>query len=124
VKNCEDGTGFVAASGNFDIATHRQGSTLVVVPRGEIDLATVDFVRDAVERDHQDGDDVVLDFREVSFMDTSGLRYVLELVEWASRDGFRVQLVRGPTAVQRVFEVAGLEARLPFVDEPEPSEDE
>jgi anti-anti-sigma factor len=110
----------VAAPGNFDVATDRRPSALVVAPRGEIDLATVDLVRDAVERDHQQGEDVVLDLREVGFMDTSGLRYVLELVERASRDGFDVRLVRGPRPVQRVFEVAGLEPRLPFVDDPDP----
>jgi anti-anti-sigma factor len=107
----------VPAPGNFDVDTHRQGSTLVVVPRGEIDLATVDIVRDAVERDRQSGEDIVLDLRDVGFMDTSGLRYVLELVDRAPREGFELRLVRGPTAVQRVFEVSGLEPRLPFVDE-------
>jgi anti-anti-sigma factor len=114
----------VAAPGNFDVATHRQGSALVVAPRGEIDLATVGLVRDAVERDHETGEDLVLDLREVGFMDTSGLRYVLEVVERASKDGFDVKLVRGPSAVQRVFEVSGLEARLPFVDEPQAGDGE
>jgi anti-sigma B factor antagonist len=109
----------VAASGNFDVATHRQGTTLVVAPRGEIDLATVDVVRGAVEGEWHSGDDIVLDLREVGFMDTSGLRYVLELVEKASKDGFDVRLVKGPAAVQRVFEVSGLEPRLPFVDSSE-----
>jgi anti-anti-sigma factor len=107
----------VATPGNFDVATRRQGSALVVAPRGEIDLATVDLVREAVERDLQGGDDLVVDLREVGFMDTSGLRYVLELVERASRDGCDVSLVRGPAPVQRVFEVSGLEPRLPFVDD-------
>jgi anti-anti-sigma factor len=61
---------------------------------------------------------VVLDLREVGFMDTSGLRYVLELNDRAARDGFQLRLVRGPAAVQRVFEVSGLDSRLPFVDDP------
>ena len=108
----------MAAPGNFDVDVHRHGSALVVAPRGEIDLATVDQVRDAVERDRQSGETIVLDLREVGFMDTSGLRYVLELVERAPREGFDVRLVRGPSAVQRVFEVSGLEPRLPFVDDP------
>lgn len=107
----------MAAPGNFDVATHHRGTALVVVPAGEIDLATVGLVRDAVNRERQAGEDVVLDLREVSFMDTSGLRYVLEVVEHADRDGFSVQIVRGPAAVQRVFEVSGLEPRLPFVDD-------
>jgi anti-sigma B factor antagonist len=108
----------VAAPGNFDVLTKREPTGLVVVPRGEIDLATVDLVRDAVERDHQPGEAVVLDLREVAFMDTSGLRYVLELTDRGNREGFALRLVRGPRAVQRVFEVSGLAPRLPFVDDP------
>ena len=112
----ENEDGLVAAPGNFEVATHRQDSALVVAPRGEIDLATVDLVRDAVEREWHRGEDLTLDLREVGFLDTSGLRYVLELVERASRDTVNLRLVRGPSAVQRVFEVSGLEPRLPFVD--------
>jgi anti-anti-sigma factor len=118
VDKCDDGTRLVAAPGNFDVATQHDGAALVVAPRGEIDLATVDLVREAVERDLRSGEDLVLDLREVGFMDTSGLRYVLELVDRSSRGGFALRLVRGPTAVQRVFEVSGVEPRLPFVDDP------
>lgn len=108
----------MAAPGNFDVLTRRDPAWLVVIPRGEIDLATVDLVREAVDREQQPGEAVVLDLREVAFMDTSGLRYVLELTERGHRQGFGVRLVRGPRAVQRVFEVSGLEPRLPFVDDP------
>ena len=118
VEKCEDGSGFVAAPGNFDVATDRRGSTLIISPRGEIDLATVNLVRGAVDAERRQGDDLQLDLRGVEFMDTSGLRYVLELVDRAERDRFAVHIVRGPAAVQRVFEVSGLEPRLPFVDEP------
>jgi anti-anti-sigma factor len=108
----------VAVPGNFDVLTSRDGATLVVSPRGEIDLATVGLVREAVDREQQPGEALVLDLREVGFMDTSGLRYVLELNDRAKQEGFGLLLVRGPSAVQRVFEVSGLEPRLPFVDDP------
>lgn len=113
----------MATPGDFDISTQRLDSALVVAPRGEIDLATVPLVREAVERELEPGKDIVIDLREVGFMDTSGLRYVLELVDRSSRDGFEVRLVRGPSAVQRVFEVSGLEPRLPFVDDLDASAD-
>jgi anti-sigma B factor antagonist len=108
----------VAAPGNFDVATEHSGDALIVAPRGEIDLATVDLIRTAVARDQQPGEGVVLDLREVGFMDTSGLRYVLELYERAASEGFELRVVRGPNAVQRVFEVSGIAPRLPFVDDP------
>ena len=109
----------MAAPGNFDVSSHREGATLVVAPRGEIDLATVGIVKEALESELMPGDDVVLDLRGVAFMDTSGLRYVLELAERSSRDEFALRVIRGPRAVQRVFEISGVEGRLPFVDDPE-----
>lgn len=112
------GGGFVAAPGNFDVHTHRSDAALIVEPRGEIDLATVGLIREAVDREWRSGEDIVVDLREVGFMDTSGLRYLLELNDRASRDGFGLRVVRGQPAVQRVFEVSGLEARLAFVDDP------
>jgi anti-anti-sigma factor len=112
------GDGLVPPPGDFEVLTNRDGATLVVSPRGEIDLATVGVVREAVDAEQQPGEALVLDLREVGFMDTSGLRYVLELHERAKQEGFGLLLVRGPSAVQRVFEVSGLEPRLPFVDDP------
>lgn len=108
----------MAGGPDFDITTERSGAILIVIPRGEIDLATVDRIRAAVDREWQEGEDIVLDLRAVGFMDTSGLRYVLELNDRASRGALELRIVRGPRAVQRVFEVSGLEPRLPFVDDP------
>jgi anti-anti-sigma factor len=108
----------VAASGNFEVLTEHRHSALVVSPQGEIDLATADFVREAIAREHAPGETLVIDLRNVGFMDTSGLRLVLELTERAGSEGFALRVVRGPSTVQRVFEVAGLAPRLPFVDDP------
>ena len=108
----------MAPPGNFEVITERDGSFLRIAPTGEIDLATVDLVRAAIEREHDGNTPLVLDLREVAFMDTSGLRLILSTADQAGSLGYELRVVRGPSAVQRVFEVAGLEARLPFVDEP------
>ena len=108
----------MATPGNFDVGTRRDGSSVAVVPRGEIDMATVDLVRAAVDAHNGSYDELIVDLREVGFMDTSGLRYVLELTDRATRESFRFKIVRGPAAVQRVFDVSGLTGRLPLVDDP------
>ena len=89
---------------------------VVVAPRGEIDMATVDKVRDACA---QPSGTLVLDLRRVEFLDTSGLNLVLECQRRAEADGSRFALVRGDAAVQRLFDVLGLNHRLAFVDDPE-----
>jgi anti-anti-sigma factor len=63
-----------------------------------------------------DGEGVELDLRGVRFLDTSGLQLIVEEHRRARRDGYDLSIRRGPAAVQRVFEIAGLEGVLPFAD--------
>jgi anti-anti-sigma factor len=107
----------MVAVDDFNVSTDRLSGRLVVAPSGEIDLATVGLLRDAVEGALRADDELVLDLRGVTFMDTSGLRYLLELNARSDASEFTLRLVRGPGAVQRVFEVSGIESRLPFVDD-------
>jgi anti-sigma B factor antagonist len=80
-------------------------------------MATVDEVAGACARASVGGV-LVLDLRGIEFMDTSGLRLVLEHQRRADATGLRFVLVRGPAVVQRLFEVAGLGHQLTFVDNP------
>jgi anti-anti-sigma factor len=86
---------------------------VVVIPRGELDLATQGELRGALGVARSSGD-VVLDLGELRFLDTSGLRLILEIAEASRRDGFRFTVLRGSAAVQRLFEVAGVEELVPF----------
>lgn len=88
-----------------------------VVPVGELDLATTDTLRQEVDRLHEAGfNRLVLDLRRLRFMDSTGLRLVLEIDAGSRSDGWDFSLVRGPEAVQRLFEVTNLTQRLDFVD--------
>ena len=99
---------------DFSVTHRRAGDALVVVPAGEIDLATVDELAHALTAAREEAGRVVLDLREVSFMDSAGLRLVLE----ASRDGL-FAVVRGQHEVQRLFALVGLdEGRLMMLDRP------
>ena len=50
---------------------------------------------------------VILDLRDLDFMDSSGLRLLLSWDAFARRDGMALHLVPGPPAVQLVFDVSG-----------------
>ena len=95
-----------------------QDSTEIVAVQGDIDLATVDVLRaqltGALERSHK----VVLDLREVSFMDTQGLAAVIEAEQASSASGTRFVVVRAPATVHRLFDMIGLSDRLTVVDDP------
>jgi anti-anti-sigma factor len=59
---------------------------------------------------------LIIDLRSLDFMDSAGLHLMLELDAHARSDGITLTLVPGPPAVQRVFEITGTEAALPFAD--------
>jgi anti-sigma B factor antagonist len=87
----------------------------VVAPRGELDIATQGQLRAVLEQEAKNGS-VTLDLTGLRFMDTSGLRLILETAAAARRDGFTFGVIPGPPAVQRLFEIAGVSELVPFVD--------
>ena len=58
---------------------------------------------------------VVLDLSETTFLDSTGVRLVLDANARARAGSTRLVLLPGPPQVQRVFEVCGLNDMLPFV---------
>ncbi len=103
---------------DFSIAVHSEGSAEIVVVRGEIDLATADAVRADLRAAFERAGAVVLDLREVGFMDTQGLAVVIEAEQTAADDGTRFAITRAPDHVHRLFDMIGLTPRLTVVDDP------
>jgi anti-anti-sigma factor len=98
----------------------RQGrASAVVVVAGELDLATVGELESALQSLAKTKRAVTLDLRELRFVDSTGLRLILEIDAMARQDGFNFALVRGPETVQRIFAITGMEDHLVFVDAPE-----
>ena len=98
----------------FQVRTE-PGPPPTIALAGELDIAGLDEVRDAV-RDLGEPEALRLSLAELEFIDSQGLRLVLSVVEDTERRGARAEVVRGPAAVQRVFELSGVADRLPFVD--------
>lgn len=92
---------------------------VAVVPlAGEIDLASApDAERRIAEAEKGEPSEIVLDLREVTFMDSSGLRILLAAHHRAGEQGREFALVSGP-AVERLLEMTGLTGRLRVLDEP------
>jgi anti-anti-sigma factor len=84
-----------------------------VLPRGELDLDTVDELEHTLSIAlASEAERVVIDLRGLELLDSTGLR---SLVTACTRDdNGRVSLVPGNGAVQGVFNVSGLAPELPF----------
>jgi anti-anti-sigma factor len=103
------------AAAEFNIEVKPERAVVRVCPIGEIDLDTVETLRSQLKE--LDGfQRIVLDLREATFLDSSGLRLIVEVYKASAADGFELAIVPGPPDVQRAFDVTGLSTRLPFVD--------
>jgi anti-sigma B factor antagonist len=85
--------------------------------RGELDLATVPALLERIAPHRRAGNRVVVDLRSLTFMDSSGLRMLLQLYQASAGEGWELVVVPGPPGVQRMFELTGMEQLLPFVDD-------
>src|SRR3954454_14178033 len=103
----------------FSIATGEQEGLAVVVPRGELDIATAPDLKQAVDARMDAGQDVVVDLRELDFMDSSGLRVLVAAHTRAQVDGTRFAITRPrpDSAVAKILAISGLDAELELVDD-------
>lgn len=99
----------------FTIDVSEEPGGVRVTPRGELDLATEPALRDVLAR-HAGTGSLTLDLAELRFLDSSGLRLILETAEAARRDGGAFAVLPGSPAIQRLFELAGVEELVPFRD--------
>ena len=82
---------------------------------GELDMASAAELEAAVEGlRSQTTTAITLDLSEVVFIDSTGLRAVLAGHKLCTQEGYAFNLIPGPPAVQRLFELTGLLDSLPF----------
>jgi len=92
----------------FTVATTESGTTVRVAVRGDVDLATAEELRAAVVPLIRAGREVDLDCAEIGFLDSAGLRVLLDLNRRAGDAGGELVLVGLPDIVSRVLELAGV----------------
>jgi anti-anti-sigma factor len=89
---------------------------VVLAVSGELDLSTIDALTTQVDTQLQRSPhSLTLDLRDLAFMDSTGLRLLIELNDRARRGGWRLKLI-GPRheAASRVLHITGADVALPF----------
>jgi anti-anti-sigma factor len=102
----------------FSFETTIDGPRASVLVRGELDLlATAELEPELARLAEEPGvSEVALDLRALDFLDSNGLRAVMQSARLLADNDRRLVLVRGPSGVQRVFELTRTTERLDFVD--------
>lgn len=103
----------MGSNGDFCVQVELRNGVARVALNGELDMSTVplftdyleDFARAAVTQ-------IMVDLRDVTFIDSSGLRAFLLARENAQTNGHRFLLIGATSPVRRLFEVSGTEFLL------------
>jgi anti-sigma B factor antagonist len=91
-----------------EIQFERRQQTTVMSLAGSFDALTAGQVRDTIERQFDEGPQIVLDLSRVLFMSSSGVRVLLEMLKRAREMGGDLRLACAQPVVQRTLEIAGL----------------
>ncbi len=106
-----------AGVGALTIDSRREGAEHVVRLAGELDLAHgADLERELLRVEATDAKRIVVDLSSLTFIDSTGVRVMLQAQARSRADSNRLSLIRPPAPVNRVFVVCGLERLLPFAD--------
>jgi anti-sigma B factor antagonist len=101
----------------FDVRLEPDRERLVVVPSGELDLASADRLDAAVAEQFDNGfDHVVADLRELTFIDSSGIRTLWQAHQRAERSGVRLSIIPGNGDVSRALDLTGLLERMDVME--------
>ncbi len=79
---------------------------VAVVPVGELDMASVEQVEEAVTQVKDAGfESIVIDLHGIDFIDSSGLRMLISLRNDAKRNGHTLTLMPPGPAASRIFDI-------------------
>jgi anti-anti-sigma factor len=102
----------------FEISEDTVGGTRVLAVSGELDLSTAPGLAEKVVPGA--AGDLTIDLSELTFMDSSGLRLLIELDQRARQEGTKLTLIHSRhEAAKTVLRLTGADEALPFEREPE-----
>ena len=105
---------------NFNVETRDGTQAVVIGVTGELDLASSPALEHELERGAASQAEVVIvDLRDLEFMDSTGLSVLVRAHQRATENGQRFGIVKGPQQVQRLLSLTGVADRLTLADSPD-----
>jgi anti-anti-sigma factor len=112
----------MSVSNPLELRIEEENGVARLVAAGELDLSSAERLEEELKR-HELAEPsvIVLDLRELTFMDSTGLRTVIAADTRARERGGRLVIVRASEEVDRVFRLTRMDEHLEMVEEPPPA---
>ncbi len=99
-------------TGPFQIHESVEGGRPVVCPAGELDLAEVRTLSERLRELLKAQRETILDLSQLTFIDSSGIRLLLEITRDAKEGGYTLRLRSPAPVVRDTLRLAGVLALL------------
>lgn len=83
------------------------GPTLTVKPIGELDSMSAPIFEEEFSRHLSDGTDIIVDFKEVSYISSAGIRALLATENALEKRGAKMKLIHVNEHIIEIFELVG-----------------
>ena len=101
----------------MNVTMERSKHVLTMVVNGRIDWTTVPVFENAIRTEIEETDrSLILDFEDVSYIDSAGLRVVLLIAKSLRARGASLALCALSVPVRDVFRITGFESVLPIYE--------
>lgn len=101
----------------FTIEVRPDRRRVVVAPSGELDLATCDALeREVGELLDRGFAAITLDLRDLTFIDSSGLKLLIRTDQRAREDGIAFDLIDGDGPVRRLLDLTRMRERFTIAE--------
>ena len=117
-RDAQAGTPVEPALAPLEVRRFDDPLGVVLVLRGELDLATVPLLQEHLDRAVRSGAAVVIDLAGLGFIDSSGLQVLLRADRQLRARNGQLVLLGGSRAVYRAFELAGMDRYFEWSDGP------
>jgi anti-anti-sigma factor len=108
---------FEGAGRGFSFRADAREGVLTILTKGELDLAAANDLGEQLLDIVDHGERIiVMDFAALAFMDSSGLRLIVELRQAVEKRGARFLLGRLSGPVRRLLDIAGLSKWFEYLD--------
>jgi anti-anti-sigma factor len=106
----------VSTTPSFELSVFPERAFVRVRPSGEVDISTAGSLDRQIQELWDSGwVEVVADLREVTFMDSCGLRVLVTHHRRAAERRMRFSIIDGSEPVRRVLELTGIDQVLDHV---------
>ena len=99
----------------FNVGIYREGGSIRLLLEGELDMAAVAaFEVYLYDAEREAAGPIVLDLRDLTFLDCSGLHSLVSASERIAAAGGKLMVVPGPRQIQRLFQLTRVDMLFEF----------